>query len=124
MGECEAAIAWNFNEGQTQPFSLAHLPLTASLGTNAPAPGQLRLPLWPCHLPAQLPRAAALPGAAGAGERSCHSSFASFLVSHPVPVSVTVAVASHQSGAAGVNPWDSNEPLPKSAWIFFFFGCC
>lgn len=62
----EAAIACSFDEDQTQPFSLAHLTLGASSPsqslsgpTHLPL-GTLRLPLWPCYLRAQVPRAAAL----------------------------------------------------------------
>lgn len=80
VGEREAAIACSFDEDQIQPFTLAHLTLGASSLSqplSGPAhlpPDMLRLPLWPCHLPAQVPRAAALPGGVGAGEPSCHSS--------------------------------------------------
>lgn len=68
VGEREAAMACGFDEDRVQPFSLAHLTLGAS-SPSQPVSGSthlplhiLRLPLWPCCLPAQVPRAAALPG--------------------------------------------------------------
>lgn len=53
IGEREAVIACSFDEDQIQPFSLAHLTLTASLWANPPAPG-LATSLLRCHV--RLPR--------------------------------------------------------------------
>lgn len=114
-----------------QLFSLAHLTLEHLWLSSLHQPlsrqplfslTPLRLTLQLCHPTAQVARGAASRGRYGAQVSKgswLWQQLASSPVSHRVPVSVGRAISGGQPEAARVHPWDCNEPLPRSGWIFW-----
>lgn len=135
MDDCDVAVACSFDEDQLctaifsshltldHPWLIPTSPPSDSLSPDKPTFSQAPLRLTPRlrHPTAQVVRGAASRRRCGVQVSKgswLSRQLASSPVSHRAPVSVGRAISGGQPETARVHPWDCNEPLPRSGWIF------